>query len=569
MSVSVISVAHFGLRSSSAPSGLLRVCGDGTSPRRVQSKARSGDKSRNVLVLAALNGDVVHEIVSYLCGPDALNLSLCARRLHDFAIHRVASRLSCRTPDDLRRYHEHLLEGPLTRAIFLRSLSIVGSTFIERSWQDDPNWVFPETTYEYTLAALVGDILEAAQGLTHLMLEHFASLAEHDSRIRQVIASMPRLNSLELCQIDPGSLTLFQTLRSHLRHVRLSTVKTAVPSEAKRMLDFVHELLAAISHMKELRALDLDLSAIRCCPFKVPVELRDVLTPLPHVRRLSIHWHFQLLDVASLFPNLNVYEQPINTYPLEKSSSAALRRLSITELQAGTESSPNHQPVHLLHLRRYPQDAALIHRTVLETSPVGLSMHGFIDAPQWIKLWETLLRDTAPRLKFLDVHCHTWDKRPVGGWVTRFIESLRGSSLICMRIIAPHPPAPSSANDTDAARWLDEDLLALAELPDRVARAIPTLRYVAWAAKRRASEYEWHEGGHDCACAEYKWYRVVSERPSAGEGTAREGWGRKLVGITAGEGERVRCFLLEADADAIGNIDAHLFRTMSGGALDC
>ncbi|TFK91379.1 hypothetical protein K466DRAFT_482886, partial [Polyporus arcularius HHB13444] len=486
--------------------------------------------------LSSLNGDVLHEIVSYLCGCDALNLSLTTRRVHDFAIHRVASRLVCRTAADLRRIHQFLLEGKPMPAVFLRSLSIMGSTFIDRPWQDDPNWAFPETTYEYSLAPLIGDILETAQGLTHLLVEHYAPLAHHDSRIGPAIASMARLGTLELCQVDPDSLTVFQTLCSRPRHLRVSTIHTNGPSEATQVLQFVHDALAALSSIKELHVLDLDVSAIDCRPFTVPLEPRADHIPLPYVHSLSIHWLSQLVDVAALFPNLTVFEQHINSFQLERPSGKPLRRLSTTELRV--QDSPAQQ-VHMLHLRRYPRDLQSFLRTIGATSPVGLSLHAFIDAALWLRYWEQL-KDAAPRLRFLDVYCHTWNRTPRAGWVARFIESLRGYSLVCIRIILPQPPAPGADN----AKWEDEDVQALAELPDRLPQIMPSLRYVAWAAKRATSDYEWFEDEYDCACAEYKWYRVV-------EGD--EGVGRP-VAISAGEGERVRRFMLQSDVETITNI---------------
>lgn len=499
------------------------------------SKLQLNQPLKNVS-LSSLNGDVLHEIVSYLRGRDALNLSLTTRRVHDFAIHRVASRLVCRTAADLRRVHQYLLEGQPKPAVFLRSLSIMGTTFIDRPWQDDPNWAFPETTYEYSLAPLVGDILEAAQGLTHLLLEHYAPLAQHDPRVGPSIASMSRVVTLELCQVDPDSLTVFRTLRSRPRHLRVSTVHTSSPSEAREVLDFVHDALAAVSTIKELHVLDLDMSAINCRPFTVPLEPHPDAIPLLFVHSLSVHWLSQLIDVATLFPNLAVFEQHINSFQLERPVGNPLRRLSATELRVQDSSA---QQVHMLHLRRYPRDLQTFLRTVGATSPVGLALHAFMDTSLWLRYWEQL-RDTAPRLRFMDIHCHTWNRAPQAGWVGRFIESLRGYSLVCIRIILPQPPAPGADN----AKWADEDVLALAELPDRLPQIIPTLRYVAWAAKRGTSDYEWFEDEYDCACAEYKWFRIVEN----GDGV------RASVAISADEAERVRRFLLDSDLKTITDL---------------
>ncbi|KAJ2978941.1 hypothetical protein NUW54_g11219 [Trametes sanguinea] len=148
-----------------------------------------------------------------------------ARRFCDFAIHRVAVTLVCRTRTDLLRLHEHLLAGQPKRAVYLRSLTLLGSAFMERSWQEDPNWIFPKNTYEYSNASLVGDILQAAPNLTHVMLEHSAPLFQHDPRIRTALASMTRLARLELCHLDSNALPLFQELRSRPRVLHLSLIK--------------------------------------------------------------------------------------------------------------------------------------------------------------------------------------------------------------------------------------------------------------------------------------------------------------------------------------------------------
>ncbi|KAI0366322.1 hypothetical protein BV20DRAFT_1002658 [Pilatotrama ljubarskyi] len=489
--------------------------------------------------LAMLNGDVLSEVASYVRGRDALNLALTARRVHDFAIHRVAVSLVCRTRADLIGLHYNLLAGQPKRAVYLRSLTILGSTFIERPWQEDPNWTFPKSTYEYSLASLVGDILEAAPDLTHLLLEHTAPVLQHDPRIGAAIASMTRLVRLELGDIDSNALPVFTHLRSRPRVLHIAPAKVEAPADARRVSELVHEILASVSSIKELRALDLDLKGIPGAP-----ELKLEHTPLPQVRYLSAHWWHPQIDVAKTFPNIEIYEQHVNSTQLKRPAQRPLRRLSVTELH--TFECARH-PVHLLHLRRYPRELRSFRRTIYETSPVGISLHCFIDTPVWLKYWQQLPR-AAPRLRFMDVHCHTWERRHEPGWVDSFVQSLRRYSLVCLRVVAPQPPTPDSLD----APWHEDDIQTLAELPDRITQVIPTLRYIAWAARRRApgahaDDYAWYEDAYDCAPAEYKWYRVENGKD-----------GRMLEAISASQGERVRRFLLDSELDAITNIDANL-----------
>ncbi|KAI0350044.1 hypothetical protein OH77DRAFT_1593839 [Trametes cingulata] len=512
-------------------------------PSRASSQAQSDmsapTEPLGALALSTLNGDVLSEVASYIRGRDALNLALTARRVHDFSVHRVAVALVCRTRADLVALHYHLLNGQPKRAVFLRSLTILGSTFVERPWQEDPNWISPKSTYEYSLASLVGDILEAAPNLTHLLLEHTAPLLQHDPRIGSAIASMTRIVRLELCDIGSNALPVFSYLRSRPRVLHISPIKVESSTEAKRVSELVHDILASVASIKELHALDLDLKGFPGVP---DLKVEHIL--LPQVRHLSVHWWHPQLDVAKTFPNLEVYEQHVNSTQLKRSPQQPLRRLSVTELHA---FECTRQPVHLLHLRRYPRELRSFRRTVYETSPVGISFHCFIDTAIWLKYWQQLPR-AAPRLRFMDIHCHTWERRHEPGWVDQFVQSLRRYSLVCLRIVAPQPPTPDSLD----APWHEDDVQALAELPDRIVQVVSSLRYIAWAAKRRApgghvDDYTWYEDAYDCAPAEYKWYRVEES----------EG-GRTLRTISASQGERVRRFLLDSDLDAITNIDENL-----------
>ncbi len=86
-------------------------------------------------------------------------------------------------------------------------------------------------------------------------------------------------------------------------------------------------------------------------------------------------------------------------------------------------------------------------------------------------------------------------------------------------------------------------------------QVMPSLRYIAWAAKRRApggraDDYTWYEDAYDCAPADYTWYRVAKgERKNE----------RTLQPISACQGERVRRFLLDSELDAITNIDGERY----------
>ncbi|KAH9848391.1 hypothetical protein C2E23DRAFT_889052 [Lenzites betulinus] len=502
-------------------------------PPSAQGLAASG--------LSTLNGDILGELTSHIHGEDALNLALTSRRLYDFAIHRVAVILVCRTRADLICLHRHLLSGEPKRAIYLRSLTILNTTFIERPWQEDPNWIFPKNTYEYSLATLLGDILEDAHNLTHLLLEHAAPLLQHDPRIAPAVASMRKLVRLKLCDIDANILPVFTNLRSRPQVLYVSPVTVDTPAETKRVLNIVWEILTAMSSVQELRAIDLDLKGISDLPEPTAAHIS-----LPQVRYLSVHWWHPQFDVAKTFPNLEVFEQHVNSTQLRRSPKQPLRRLSVAEIHTFEASR---QPVHFLHLRRYPRELRSFRRTVYEASPVGIALHCFIDTPVWLKYWFQLPR-AAPRLRFMDVHCHTWERRHEHGWANKFVQSLRRYALVCLRIVAPQPP---SFESLDSA-WHEDDMQTFAELPDRVMQAIPTLRYIAWAPKRRApgghvDDYAWYEDEYDCAPANYTWYRVEMDESSGA---------RTLKAITASQGERVRRFLLDSDLDAITNIDDHL-----------
>ncbi|KAI0774985.1 hypothetical protein BD413DRAFT_611361 [Trametes elegans] len=538
-------VVDHGPRPARAPSlpGAARARAFSPSSRALARAPAADTRSPASLAMSNLNGDILSHVASHLRGRDALNLALTSRRLYDFAIHRVAVALVCRTLADLHTLHHHLLLGEPKRAVHLRSLTILSSIFVDRPWQDDPNWLSPKTTYQYTHASLVGDILQAASNLTHLKLEHFSPLLENDTRIGPAIAAMTSLVTVELSDVDSNALPVFASLRSEPRVLRISPVHVHSTVDVQRVLDMFQCAFGSLSYNKKLRALDLDLK-----PVHSPPESPVACPQLPQVRCLSVRWMVPHFDVAKTFPNIDILDQHIYGEQLRRSPDQPLRRLSICDLQ--TFESSRH-PVHLLYISRYARDVRTFRRTIYETSPVGVSMHCFMDTPHWLKYWRQLPR-AAPRLRFADIHCHTFEKDHEPGWVSAFIESFRSCPLVCIRIIAPQPPRPSP----EEAPWHADDVQMLAELPDRIVHAMPTLRYVAWAPKRRPpgdypEDYAWYEDGFDCAPAEYKWYRV--ER---GEGAF--GGERTLRPISQAQGERVRRFLLEAELEEITNIDDHL-----------
>ncbi|TBU22244.1 hypothetical protein BD311DRAFT_770724 [Dichomitus squalens] len=212
----------------------------------------------------------------------------------------------------------------------------------------------------------------------------------------------------------------------------------------------------------------------------------------------------------AFFPNLEVLEQPVNSYHLELHSRHALRRLSITELSTSAPDGHSRQ-VHLLHLRNYPHDLQSYRQSIRDISPVGLSLHSYIDLPQY---WDLLPL------------CHTWERTPQPGWMGRSVESMQKLSLVCLRLVTPQYPAYQDAG------WADEDVQAMVRLPNKLPLAMPTLRYIAWANSRATCEREWYEDE----------IRLVVDSG-------------KLVAMSKWEGERViGLFLLAADLDRISRI---------------
>ena len=79
------------------------------------SKLQLNQPLKNVS-LSSLNGDVLHEIVSYLRGRDALNLSLTTRRVHDFAFFPLTEELLRRRQEDpVVHVHRHLEQIQLSQ----------------------------------------------------------------------------------------------------------------------------------------------------------------------------------------------------------------------------------------------------------------------------------------------------------------------------------------------------------------------------------------------------------------------------------------------------------------------
>ncbi|RDX43509.1 hypothetical protein OH76DRAFT_1487780 [Lentinus brumalis] len=515
--------------------------------------------------LFSLNDDVLLAIFANLHGEDALNVSLTSKRAYRLAGPRIAARINCSSPAELRRLHTYLLSDlpdDTPRARSLEHLVIDTSTF-EAAENDDDSSYYGD---DFSQAKLIGDILLQARNLRELSFERFPPCLERDPRIGDAIRSLTSLVNMRLFTISDSSLSVFDSFMSdQLARLTLSYyVSDEFPLEYQtKTLPPLISILSALHRLRIVKLWNFDPTAGLA---------REALSSLPLL--LSIRYlrlsdtSIPALDMVELCPALSTlivsFSWEAEMMPVSEGPKwPPLRRLMVAELGDALRFSKRLRTVDQLQISgllrlwdspgfsEYGPAQQPLLELLRSTSPVSL----FICVEttcQEEDLWGELPR-AAPRLRSLELQLE-------GLVPSKLPAALSGLSLVCLRVLVPEQKQrrwkmgfASKEEGLAKIRQQEVDRVkALAALPDPLVRALPSLRYLAVgdmapnmqllgegadvdasvAALRVKDEevvWEWDELRRLSAVRKQCWWRIV-------DGPI----GRQLVEISEYEGEEAQ-----------------------------
>ncbi|KAI0364467.1 hypothetical protein BV20DRAFT_857487 [Pilatotrama ljubarskyi] len=464
--------------------------------------------------LISLNEDVLHGIVSMLSGEDALSLSLTSRRMHDLAIHRVAAVIVCKDGRELRLLHRYLFFGSRPRGQDLERFSLYkddGLRLDSEAWFARPEapleTLDEESFYDWSRLNIILDILVNAPNLRHVKLPLLHPALEHDPRLRDALRALSRLVSLNFDTVGDTTLMFIQSL--HCLGLRQMVLEFHCGDIAGRYrirgepVTFTI-LVETLARFPSLQTLRLELFRPRTSFFD-----EHGYTPhlFPTLRSLDL-WGVspQALDLVQLCPGVSSIDFRLHEVTLPNDSTLSstehragarwptLRSLTFASLVEAVCAQNLVNEVHRLHIRREELDVAgpggrslpVLLEILRGTSPVGLYLSLAV-RPEPMAFWDEVAA-VAPRLRFLELKMTVMSlSLDHLGWLDRLPGALRPLPLVSLRIFLPRLSdgnRPYASGQKVIVKRLERDRDESAEtLPQRLASAIPTLRFVAISAE--------------------------------------------------------------------------------------
>ncbi|KAI0364469.1 hypothetical protein BV20DRAFT_1039388 [Pilatotrama ljubarskyi] len=548
--------------------------------------------------LLDLPDDVLLLVLSHLHGKDALNVALTSKRLADLALPRVAAVVECWKPSMLRRLHAYMLsrasassDTPL-RAAYLHKLTIEVHTFSEYDSESSETSEHTDADDQYyaadfSQACLVGDLLVHAQNLQELSLERFQPCLRKDPRIGEALGTMSRLTNLRLSTLGDGALHVLRACPSDIRRLTLSYYLEddyPLPDEIKT----VPALLDALAPFRNLRVLKL-------WNFTPLISYSDDFAPpqFPSITYLRLSESSPpALDMVGLCPNVStlIYSRDIQDVPGASAPRPGppwppLKRLMLGEHEDAADVLGRLARVERLHISgelRLPthdgEELARFLELLRVASPVELYLSVLVRSTP-MTCWEQIVQAT-PRLRVLELKISIPSPSlQYDGWLDDLPDALRPLSIECLRIYLPrlgyppsilfqfgalHNPAEDSARRAAAREMELRRAKSVRTLPQRLAGALPSLRYLAMLDEGPNTDnlsgdddkgvedgeddrdgdsdggegrvvYEWDELRRTDYIKSNRWWRVVDDAS-----------GKSLEAISVEEGERAQEELIES-----------------------
>ena len=194
-----------------------------------------------------LNHDVLEHIVSFLDSHDALSLCETSRWVHLAAKRCALASVSVRHHRTIPRISAYFLEDPM-RLNLLRELDIscdFQEDIPDRPW--DEGVVLPGyIVRDYKAVGPLVDLLERTENLRVFKLNLAEKLLREEPRLGDVIASIPKLEELELTCVGSRCVELLRHAKRTPRRLFLLDIVNATSSLS------ILESLAAHQDIQEL-----------------------------------------------------------------------------------------------------------------------------------------------------------------------------------------------------------------------------------------------------------------------------------------------------------------------------
>ncbi|KAI0749256.1 hypothetical protein C8Q80DRAFT_1119587 [Daedaleopsis nitida] len=446
--------------------------------------------------LLDLNDDVLPLIFTHLHGESALNASLTCKQIFELAIHRVVAVVSCHSFEELRRLDRYL-SGTPSRGRHIEDLTIRYQTY--QGAYVIYNVATPTIGWNLEEACLVVNILDKARNLRRLSLFRLHSLSQFNTRVLLSIGGLRHLRSFEVEEISVSTMpmlnitvfaelhTLWLQFRDEAMSVvtllsRLPKLVTLTLVEYRGEYEELskHPLLPSMRHLRLLFVSPYALSITQFCPnlatlafFLARRHTLENIAPLPGKR-------LQPLQSLRVCGNKELK-------CIERILPATIHHLDFTEPFSGSVGHPH-------------PDTSAMESAFRRTSPIATTLW-ITPGLAPISLWPAVA-NAAPKLRVLTIHSLPpyQDYSMFQGWVslTRIAQNdlpaqLSALSLVALTIHMPTPSMqvlPHTASQEEELQFIKALLTGSDVLPQGVADAIRTLRFVTLAGPRRTTEDE-------------------------------------------------------------------------------
>ncbi|TFY60264.1 hypothetical protein EVJ58_g5267 [Rhodofomes roseus] len=513
-----------------------------------------------VVGIQSLNDDVLVLIIALISRRDMKNLALTSRTVSSVARRRILSSLRLKAPiNNLEFYNYMLEEDDGQRIQYLHKLTILCSL---PSRRHEPADVYSP----------LATVLARARNLRALVVSELEGqlAVEGGSVLGDAIASLRGLRELELRCVATRGMALCERLACKPSAVRLTALSLhSIPNPRAEVQP------AALAELEILR----NASAIALHNFQLICDDDDeVPLPQPHAyrwnraRSLSLN-NMDPVALAPLCPNLEYLQ--VAFWQTDDDGRGTTYGDDYHYTRTAEFTDDVQVACHLRVLDIYikvnwncekSQIYDTITLTVRMTLPVVLSMQfHYGDTILWTELAE-LSEHADARLRYLDVLMHD-DAGDAQMWLDECLPLFSDSDILCIRLRLVDQIDRDIEAEEFESMVDDEDELVGGhwediqnEAPQVIAKAIPSLRYVAVSSGYMVENDAAPVGSS--FRGQVQWWRVVGDEEGSGvagsdKGSrsveadeeeedsedAESGEGEGLVEIDEEEGERIDEYL--------------------------
>ncbi|KAI0649564.1 hypothetical protein C8Q79DRAFT_1008050 [Trametes meyenii] len=454
--------------------------------------------------LLSLPDDVLHLILNYIHGTDALNVALTSKHLSGPALDQIVAVVACEAPETLYGVHQFLSAGPPQRALHLRSLTV------DVCPEEAPAQDADGQSQPLPIPHLVADLLFQACNISDLYMSSFDRYARREPRIGAALSSLVRLRHMRLSELTDAALHILATQGSPTTVEHLTLIYDDDFYSVFQQHEF-EPLLAALASLQRLRSLVIWNFYPRTFPHNEPCSHIQ----FPSVTDLRMGGSSAVsVELVPLVPRLSALrfftqwrrpEPPGVTFaipPPGRPRWAPLRQLMLGEHNDGESMLERLGVVDQLQISgdleigdtESPQLSRFLDLLGV-ASPVSLYLSVVLSCTP-MTFWDRVVY-AAPRLRVLDLKIalsrpalefSTWlEDLAVGlqpfrsslSFLRIFVPQLGGAEHLFLHEIAHDVYGNVDEDAVDAAREMEDRRVAsMVLLPQRLVDALPALQYL-------------------------------------------------------------------------------------------